>query len=346
LPSPQQIASSAPLSLAAAWLNLTHRTNLDQLRATLPVPPGSVLPDGTPVDAAVALLRASKPAGGVKDMIGDARVATRLLPDNSHWQAVALCTLGAALRHDGDAPTGRIVIEEAYGRGVEEAPAVGALCLTQLAWLSIGANDWHEAESDVRRARALLQQAGMASTWAAFGVFATSALLAARFGDTSTAADHVRRALTCGDADEGLAPVLAVEARILLARTLLLMGEFGASRRQIRVAASLAQQLPGLGTLTRRIAEAKSAIEVAAMTASASAPLTPAEARILTYLPTHLSFQAIGRDLTVSANTVKTHAVALYRKLGVSCRADAVRRAQEQGLLPARSDGRGADTGT
>jgi LuxR family maltose regulon positive regulatory protein len=37
--------------------------------------------------------------------------------------------------------------------------------------------------------------------------------------------------------------------------------------------------------------------------------------------------------LCVSANTVKTHVKNVYRKLGVSRRRDAVRRAQEVGLI-------------
>jgi LuxR family maltose regulon positive regulatory protein len=37
--------------------------------------------------------------------------------------------------------------------------------------------------------------------------------------------------------------------------------------------------------------------------------------------------------LCVSANTVKTHSKALYRKLGVSSRAEAVEEARTLGLL-------------
>lgn len=87
--------------------------------------------------------------------------------------------------------------------------------------------------------------------------------------------------------------------------------------------------------LTRRLGETRLAVDSAAVAESASVPLTLAEMRVLRYLPTHLSFQAIGRELTLSANTIKTHAVSVYRKLDVCSRADAVRRAQEQGLLPA-----------
>jgi LuxR family transcriptional regulator, maltose regulon positive regulatory protein len=54
---------------------------------------------------------------------------------------------------------------------------------------------------------------------------------------------------------------------------------------------------------------------------------------VLQFLPTHLSFREIADELFVSRNTVKTHVRALYRKLSVACRNDAVRRARETGLL-------------
>ena len=61
--------------------------------------------------------------------------------------------------------------------------------------------------------------------------------------------------------------------------------------------------------------------------------LTTAELRVLQYLPTHLSFEQIGKELFVSRNTVKTQAISAYRKLGVSSRTEAVERSQSLGLL-------------
>jgi LuxR family maltose regulon positive regulatory protein len=61
--------------------------------------------------------------------------------------------------------------------------------------------------------------------------------------------------------------------------------------------------------------------------------LTPAELRVLRLLPTHLSFREIGDHLFLSRHTVKTEAISTYRKLGVTSRSDAVRRAGELGLL-------------
>lgn len=64
-----------------------------------------------------------------------------------------------------------------------------------------------------------------------------------------------------------------------------------------------------------------------------STSLTPAELRVLAYLQTHLMFREIADRLTVSQNTVKTHAMGIYRKLAVSSRSAAVERALEFGLL-------------
>jgi LuxR family maltose regulon positive regulatory protein len=61
--------------------------------------------------------------------------------------------------------------------------------------------------------------------------------------------------------------------------------------------------------------------------------LTPAEMRVLEYLPTHLTFREIGERLHLSRFTVKSQALATYRKLGVASRGEAVARARALGLL-------------
>jgi hypothetical protein len=59
---------------------------------------------------------------------------------------------------------------------------------------------------------------------------------------------------------------------------------------------------------------------------------------VLPYLATHLSFPEIGDRLYLSRHTVKSHAMAIYRKLNVTSRNDAVERARELG--PAVGDPR------
>jgi len=61
--------------------------------------------------------------------------------------------------------------------------------------------------------------------------------------------------------------------------------------------------------------------------------LSEAERRVLAYLPSHRSKEEVASELHLSVNTVKTHVSAIYAKLGVGQRDEAVRRARELGLL-------------
>ncbi len=62
--------------------------------------------------------------------------------------------------------------------------------------------------------------------------------------------------------------------------------------------------------------------------------LTDRELEVLELFPTQLTYPEIADLLYVSSNTVKTHAKAIFRKLAVSRRTDAVNRARRFGLLP------------
>jgi DNA-binding CsgD family transcriptional regulator len=61
--------------------------------------------------------------------------------------------------------------------------------------------------------------------------------------------------------------------------------------------------------------------------------LTPAEARVLAFLTTYRTLSAIGDQLGIGRPTVKTHAQNIYKKLGATDRAEAVKLAQSAGLL-------------
>jgi DNA-binding CsgD family transcriptional regulator len=70
-------------------------------------------------------------------------------------------------------------------------------------------------------------------------------------------------------------------------------------------------------------------------TPSATPSLTPAETRVLRLLATYRTLAAIGDELGIGRPTVKTHVQHIYEKLGVNARAEAVLRAERQGLLAA-----------
>ena len=64
-----------------------------------------------------------------------------------------------------------------------------------------------------------------------------------------------------------------------------------------------------------------------------SEPLSPAETRVLRYLPTLLSLREIGDELYVSVNTIKVHVRHIYAKLEVHSRRGAAERARALRLL-------------
>ena len=66
------------------------------------------------------------------------------------------------------------------------------------------------------------------------------------------------------------------------------------------------------------------------------APLTPRELVVLAHLSDDVTLDDVARELFVSRNTVKTQVRSVYRKLGISTRAEAVEHARRLGL---RQDG-------
>ncbi len=65
-------------------------------------------------------------------------------------------------------------------------------------------------------------------------------------------------------------------------------------------------------------------------------PLTGKEREVLGLLADLLTTDEIAATLFVSVNTVRSHVRSILRKLGVTRRNQAVRRAWELGLLPPR----------
>ena len=99
---------------------------------------------------------------------------------------------------------------------------------------------------------------------------------------------------------------------------------------------------PALGVLGAAGGDARAARSTRCPSAASGdgSGLTGAELRLLPLLATHLSFREIGERLYVSRNTIKTQAISVYRKLGVSSRSDAIDEAARLGLVDAAVEAR------
>ncbi len=58
-------------------------------------------------------------------------------------------------------------------------------------------------------------------------------------------------------------------------------------------------------------------------------PLTDRERDVMRFLPSRLTLQEIANELYISMNTLKFHLKIIYRKLGVSSRAEAAEVARQ-----------------
>ena len=164
--------------------------------------------------------------------------------------------------------------------------------------------------------------------------YGAGALIAARTGNATLAREHCKHANWLLSSLKNVSPWIAIEAHINVAHVQLFLGDVPAARASVAVASRMLAEFPDPGLLPELLANVKRAVGSAEIPLElATAPLTAAELRILRFLPTHLSFAQIADELFVSRNTVKTQAIAVYRKLEVSSRAEAVERARGLGLL-------------
>ena len=129
-------------------------------------------------------------------------------------------------------------------------------------------------------------------------------------------------------------PHLAVQARIELTRVHLALGDLAGARTLMQEIDQLLKRRPGLGTLAGEAEALRARLaQERGSSIPGSSALTAAELRVLPLLCTHLSFPEISQELFLSPHTVKSEMKAIYRKLGVSSRSQAVTRARELGLL-------------
>jgi LuxR family maltose regulon positive regulatory protein len=212
------------------------------------------------------------------------------------------------------------------------APNIQTLCLAQLALGAAEREDWESAAALAARAMGQVEHYALHNYPTSALVFAVSAAVRARRGRVDEAQADARDATRLLGLLTDFMPWYEVETRIALAQAALRLSDAAEARDLLAEAARRARRTPDAVVLHEWIASTERRLDTAS---AGGGVLTTAELRILGYLPTHLSFREIAGRLYVSANTVKTQAHAVYRKLDAASRSEAVARAMQLGLLDA-----------
>jgi LuxR family maltose regulon positive regulatory protein len=281
-------------------------------------------------------MRAAVARDGLDQARRDAVRAADLEPADSPARSLSCLFEGVALHLAGDRDGAETLLEEGVHRGAVVAPNVLTLCLAQLTLIAAERDDLQGAAAYSERARHQLRHYSLDLYPTSAIVFAASAAVRARLGQVEQADDDVRHARRLLDALGEFTPWYDVETHLALARAALRLSDLAGARHHLSAASRRVRRLPGAAVLHDWIAEISGQADaVQASALPGPATLTTAELRILGFLPTHLSFREIAARLYVSANTVKTQAHAVYRKLDASSRSQAVARAAALGLLEA-----------
>jgi LuxR family maltose regulon positive regulatory protein len=284
----------------------------------------------------VALIEALVADPGVAPMGRHAARAYDLEAEDSPWRSICCLFQGVADHLLGDPIQARSHLEQGIHRSAVSAPHVETLCLSQLAVITVEEGDWDAGVDLIARAVRQVERHGLSSYPTAALTFAVSADVRAHAGRVDEGKRDARRAAQLLGRLSDFIPWYEAETRIMLARAALRLADVAAARTLLAEASRLARRVPDAVVFGGWLNDTWGLVDSAATEALAGpSTLTMAELRILRFLPTHLSFREIGLRLHVSTNTVKTQAHAVYRKLEVSSRSDAVARAGKIGLLEA-----------
>jgi LuxR family transcriptional regulator, maltose regulon positive regulatory protein len=312
---------------AERWLDMATRGGDDGMQ-----------PDGSKsVRPWIALLRAAMCRDGVEQMLHDAEGALDELPAGSQWRPTGLLLQGAAYLLQGDdARSDAILADAAEAAAFLGATDTRVVAISERSLLASARDEPTVAETLSLRAHALVEEGHLDGYVTRSIELAATARALLRHGRW----DQARACLT---AARRLTPFLthalpwfAVQTRLELARTYVALRDAHGARSLLSEARQILRVRPLLGVLSEQTDALQDEVEAMPEVANGNGSgLTGAELRLLPLLATHFSFREIGERLHVSRNTVKTQAISVYRKLGVSNRSDAIDQAARLGLVEA-----------
>ena len=291
---------------------------------------------GSYVEAAARLVRAVTIDGGVQQAVLDGRRAVALAEaDVDEILTAALAAYARALFFAGELDEAWAVAVRALEQpAIERAVPSLVVARSTLALVAVERGRLASARVHAEKAKAAVGRIGTSRSW--LGANASAALGSLLAAEGSVAeAEHELASAERFFADE-VATVHHTWLLVLLAGVRLRRGRLAEAEATLRSARQALGELNDSGLVPALVAKAELEFEAANVRASSGELLeTPSEAElaVLELLASGLSNREIGERLFLSSNTIRSHLRALYHKLGVHSRADAVARATALGLL-------------
>jgi LuxR family transcriptional regulator, maltose regulon positive regulatory protein len=335
----EAILADPPVALITAWSRGFQGASKQDTERWLAAAEhegyGGPPPDGMGSQAfGAALARATLIFDDVGRSAAAARRALELAGDQPAELSWAGSALGQALYLSGQAAEARPWLEDL----VSQVPASVQpyAVVTALAVLSLIAADQHDPAAASLARGAVATAEAQAVTFEPLSgiVYLALGRALARQGELAEAEVQLGRALELFEVDSmGLHRTLAL---LVLASVRHGRGDLPGARTLVKKARELVEQSTDPGLLPSLLEQTEEALgSRPRRPVQLAAPLTERELAVLRLLPTRLSTREIGRELYVSPNTVRSHVQAIYRKLQVNSRAEAVTTARQLGLLPA-----------
>jgi LuxR family maltose regulon positive regulatory protein len=293
------------------------------------------LPDGSAsIDSWLAGLRSLQCRRGAARMRTDAELAVATLARGSPFWPPARALHAVSLWLAGEVDPADDLFADVAEEGLElGATDAVSVALGERAAIAIGRGAWVQAEEFADRGLRIIRQAGMEGYPTSALVYPPAARVALHRGDVPGAQELMAKTHRLRPLLGYAMPHFSVQARLEMARAYLTLADAGGAATMLREIDTLLRRRPDLGELPAQVEELRASLKTMHAQAPGASTLTDAELRLLPHLATHLSFREIGERLFLSRHTVKSHAMAIYRKLNVTSRNAAVERAHELGLI-------------
>ncbi|MGZ4331279.1 MAG: LuxR C-terminal-related transcriptional regulator [Solirubrobacteraceae bacterium] len=288
------------------------------------------------VETAARLVRALTIDGGVGQAVRNGRRAVELAQAGADEILTAsLAAYARALFFAGE-------LDEAWAMAVRtlEHPAIErhvpslVVARSTLALVGIERGRLVAARGHAEKGKAAVGRIGTSRSWLGANASAALGSVLAAEGSLVEAEQHLASAERFFR-DE-VATLHHTWLLVLLARVRLRRGRLGEAESTLRSAREALGELVDSGLVPPLAGEVQRELEAATGRAAGGEVLdapTGAELAVLRLLATDLSMREIGERLFLSPNTIRSHRRALYLKLGVHSRADAVARATALRML-------------